>query len=334
MPEEFHDQDAELHKEAEMIITKKPTNSFFSGVFWGVGVIIILGIIGGLVGAYRYPDSVPVFPKILAAVHAPAAFVSGAVISWSDVAVESGALSNYIKNQGGPALGANEIRQRVLHRLFLTKVAEKAAKEKNLAITDDAVNKEIDSLVERLGGKEKVVQEIQKQYGWSLETYRDRVVRPMMLLDALEKKFNDDVSINAAAREKIEKAKAEIDGGASFEEVAKKYGEDATAEVGGDLGDVKRGTTVQQFEDVIFAATPGKVTDIFQTRFGWHIAKVESVKMNKAKEVESVRVRHIVARFKTLQDVLQERLAVASVWQLLKTTPAAREALDTAAPGE
>jgi len=35
-----------------------------------------------------------------------------------------------------------------------------------------------------------------------------------------------------------------------------------------------RGQMVEEFEDVVFNLSPGQVSDVFRTRFGFHIAKV------------------------------------------------------------
>jgi parvulin-like peptidyl-prolyl isomerase len=43
---------------------------------------------------------------------------------------------------------------------------------------------------------------------------------------------------------------------------------------GGDLGYVVRGQLVEEFEDVVFNLSPGQVSDVFRTRFGFHIAKL------------------------------------------------------------
>jgi len=76
----------------------------------------------------------------------------------------------------------------------------------------------------------------------------------------------------AAAHETVAQAHKEITGGAPFEAVVDKYTD--CADSGGDLGYVTRGQLVEEFEDMVFNLSPGQVSDVFRTRFGFHVAKV------------------------------------------------------------
>ncbi|HSW02032.1 MAG TPA: peptidylprolyl isomerase [Sedimentisphaerales bacterium] len=76
----------------------------------------------------------------------------------------------------------------------------------------------------------------------------------------------------ASAHQAVSQAHAEIASGAAFEIVAPKYTD--CADRGGDLGYVVRGQLVEEFDDVVFNLNPGQVSDVFRTRFGFHIAKL------------------------------------------------------------
>ena len=76
----------------------------------------------------------------------------------------------------------------------------------------------------------------------------------------------------AAAHEAISQAHKEILGGVLFEAVVQKHSD--CGDRGGDLGYVTRGQLVEEFEDVVFNLNLGQVSDVFRTRFGFHIAKL------------------------------------------------------------
>ncbi|MCB1019020.1 MAG: peptidylprolyl isomerase [Acidobacteria bacterium] len=89
------------------------------------------------------------------------------------------------------------------------------------------------------------------------------------------KHINEQVS-EEEARKAIDEAKAEIEGGATFEEVADKASD--CPGNGGDLGWFGRGKMVDEFENVVFAMEPGHVSDVFRSVFGFHIAKLLEIR--------------------------------------------------------
>ena len=74
---------------------------------------------------------------------------------------------------------------------------------------------------------------------------------------------------------RLRQLKDRIEGGDSFEELAKSHSDDPGSRVnGGDLGWVNPGDMVPQFEAVMDQLKPNQVSEPFQTPFGWHIVQV------------------------------------------------------------
>jgi peptidyl-prolyl cis-trans isomerase SurA len=100
-----------------------------------------------------------------------------------------------------------------------------------------------------------------------------------------------------AAQAKIVEIKLKLEQGADFGELAKEYSEDpATAPRGGDLGFIKRGDLVKEFEEVAFSLEPNQVSDIVQTQFGYHIIKLIE------KRGEKVHSAHILIQLKPTEE--------------------------------
>ncbi|NTW10618.1 MAG: peptidylprolyl isomerase [Chlorobiaceae bacterium] len=103
-----------------------------------------------------------------------------------------------------------------------------------------------------------------------------------------------DVSADskAAAMEKIRQVQAELKGGADFSEMARKYSQDpGSAKLGGDLGYSRKGEFIPSFESAAYALKEGQVSDVVESRFGYHLIQL----LNK--EANSIHCRHILIIF-------------------------------------
>ena len=91
------------------------------------------------------------------------------------------------------------------------------------------------------------------------------------------------------AYEAISAANEELKSGVAFETVVDKHTD--CADSGGDLGFVMKGQMVEEFEDVVFNLGDGQVSDIFRSRFGFHIAKVYAREPAAVASLEDVKDR-------------------------------------------
>ncbi len=89
------------------------------------------------------------------------------------------------------------------------------------------------------------------------------------------------------AHNAIKEAQDELKNGAAFEAVVEKHTD--CADSGGDLGYVMKGQMVEEFEDVVFNLGLGEISDVFRTRFGFHIAKVYDRKPAAVSELKDVK---------------------------------------------
>jgi peptidyl-prolyl cis-trans isomerase D len=86
-------------------------------------------------------------------------------------------------------------------------------------------------------------------------------------------------SEKAAAKKKAEDVLAQARRpGADFAKLAEKYSDDTSNRLkGGDLGFFARGQMIKPFEDAVFAMKPGDL-QMVETRFGFHVVKLDEVK--------------------------------------------------------
>ncbi|NOY80698.1 MAG: peptidylprolyl isomerase [Kiritimatiellaeota bacterium] len=117
------------------------------------------------------------------------------------------------------------------------------------------------------------------------------------------------------ARKKAETVLAKLKKGADFAELARKDSDGPSSRNGGDLGSFQRGQMVPAFDKAAFALKEGQLSDIVETRFGYHIIKAG---------------KHTPARMKTfkesdaeIRNKLQKKELIARVERVLKAARAA-----------
>lgn len=88
---------------------------------------------------------------------------------------------------------------------------------------------------------------------------------------------NSEGQIDTAfAKLRADSVLAQLNAGASFEEMALKYSDDpGSKEKGGDLGYFERRMMVKEFDEVAFQMEVGQISDLVQTNFGYHIIKLD-----------------------------------------------------------
>ena len=84
-------------------------------------------------------------------------------------------------------------------------------------------------------------------------------------------------------------AKARIDEGAEFADVARDVSTGPTGPNGGDLGWFGAGAMVPEFENQITALEVGGVSDPFETQFGWHVARLDETRMQPRPTLDELR---------------------------------------------
>lgn len=95
-------------------------------------------------------------------------------------------------------------------------------------------------------------------------------------------------SLRALALAQADSVRGEIERGADFATMARRWSDDGSREQGGDLGFFRRGDMVRPFEEVAFALRPGVVSPVVRTQYGYHLIWVERI------QAAEIKARHIL----------------------------------------
>ncbi len=86
-------------------------------------------------------------------------------------------------------------------------------------------------------------------------------------------------SVRADARARAAEILALLEQGDEFADLARRFSNDpGSAQSGGELGWVRRGVMVEEFEDAAFRLGRGQVSDIVDSQFGAHIIQVDRIR--------------------------------------------------------
>ena len=134
------------------------------------------------------------------------------------------------------------------------------------------------------------------------------------------------VKTNAEARDLLKK----LSRGENFTRLAKAYSQDSgTKDHGGDLGLIRKGQTMPEFEAALFSLKPGQTSDVVKTSLGHHIIRVQDRRMVKPLDLQDARdeVRREVIKekerkyFEELVSSLRAKAAIQVMGPVLAGLP-------------
>ncbi len=92
---------------------------------------------------------------------------------------------------------------------------------------------------------------------------------------------------DAEAHAKAAAIRQQLIGGGDFAKLAQQESDDAASrQQGGDMGQVKRGATVLQFEQAAFSLKPGEISDPVKTVYGYDVIQVQSRSIRNLADVK------------------------------------------------
>ena len=113
-------------------------------------------------------------------------------------------------------------------------------------------------------------------------------VRARHILFNVDPAASEDEKNQANAR--AEAVLKRVKTGEDFEKLARAYSDDqSTKAKGGDLGYFTPGQMVPEFGNVAFYTDPGQISDIVETKYGYHIIKVEDRKEARERSFEEMK---------------------------------------------
>lgn len=114
-------------------------------------------------------------------------------------------------------------------------------------------------------------QEVAARYEEDVSNVRFRASHIMMTYPSQATAAERD-----SVRTRLTELRAQLDGGASFADFARRFSQDrGSAEAGGDIGTFGPGEMVRPFEQAVMALEPGEISEVVETPMGLHIIRLD-----------------------------------------------------------
>jgi foldase protein PrsA len=211
----------------------------------------------------------------------------------------------------------DQLRDQVLGLLISFEWIKREAEEQGVEVTDEEVKKAFEEQKKQSFPKEADYKKFLETSG---QTNEDVMMR--VRLDALSNKIRDKVTkgkdkvtdqqikeyydknknqfaqperrdlhiILTKTKAKANQAKAALQDGEPFKDVAKQYSiDDASKAQGGKLPAVAKGQQEKAFDTAIFGADKGKITGPVKTQFGYYVFKVDKINAASQQTLEQAK---------------------------------------------
>ena len=226
-----------------------------------------------------------------------AALVGGQPISLADYEAQIAVAQGYYLQQPGVdaeseagKVALAQLRRQVLDWLIDQVLIEQAATREGIVVPDDQVEGEIQKMQ---GEDEARFGQWLVANGLTMESFRTRLRIEMMGATLSERVAgNIPTSVEQAhvrhillsTEEECIDILAQLNAGSDFATLAKSSSLDQTsAPQGGDLGFVPRGLMAPEFEEAAFTLSPGEISGVIKTQFGYHI--LQMIESDPSREV-------------------------------------------------
>jgi peptidyl-prolyl cis-trans isomerase SurA len=230
-----------------------------------------------------------------------------------------------------------------LDQLILRRLQLQYASQIGITAAENEINAALKDVLNRNNLTQEALTDLLTREGLTLQDYKDRLREQIILARLMNQAVRSRVSVDAseveayykahqdefnqpaqarvrhiffrtdpgaappqedAVRERASRVLQEARNGGNFADLARRYSEDATAANGGDLGVIKRGQVLPEFEEVIFALREGDISEVIRTPNGLHIVKIEA--FTKGSEQSFPEIKAEIER-RLLQGKIEQR---------------------------
>lgn len=264
-------------------------------IIYGTLAFVVALIVFGAIFIYRFNESRIIPNYIYNKVFYPAVIIDGDnFITIGEINQNLLSVRKFYESQDFSSLGLRfdfttedgkkrlKIREKeLINKMIEDKIIEMLAKERGIKITDKMVSSNVDRKMDEYGNEEAIRENLNNLYGWEIDDFEDKIVKPSLYKDELEKWLGEN-----DGKEKNENSKNEANAtikkikekGDNFDAVAKNVSEEKNGNTGGKLGWFKEEQISKDIRKEVVALKDGENSDVLESNLGYHIIRMDDIK--------------------------------------------------------
>lgn len=256
-----------------------------------------------ILGLYKFENTSTFMYRVTQIVPFPVAKIEGKYVSYESYLFELRHFMHYYETQQKLSFETEDgqkqledFKRQSMDKVINDTYVKHLAEQNGIEVSQAEVDQEI-AIVRnqnRLGTSDQVFEDVLRDFwGWSVDDFK-RSLRDQLLARKVAS------TLDTEAQEKAQTALDDLNSGAKFEDVAKKYSEDeATKNDGGDYGiliDQADRDIPAKITNAIFSQQEGEYSDVIDTGYSLEIVKTLEFEGNKA------RAAHIQINFMDINE--------------------------------
>lgn len=296
----------------------------------GSAAVIFLFLLVLVLGVYKFNWSNRFFVATTKVIPFPAVYVRGAgTVPVNEIKADDEAIKKFYESQDFEKIGMRvdfstdqgkkrlQVKEKgIINKLIENKVIESLAKARGITLTDTTIAAELESNIQQFGNKDNLMSDLARLYGWTLDDFEQKVVKPEMYSEKLTEIYASSLD-TSAEQTKIKSLYDRVTSKKEdFAKVAKENSDGQSAANGGDLGWSTKDQLIQQVVDKAFLMKTGEISEPIQSPLGFHVLKLLEKKTENGQDM--VHLAQIFIKIPTYPDWLASQMKNYPVTVFLK----------------
>jgi len=211
----------------------------------------------------------------------------------------------------------------IFNKLIEDAVVKHIATEQGLIVEQEEIDRAIKESLNKFGvDEQRLALNLQDNYGWTIEDFKNKVVKNQLLLKKLWQWYQRNIQTSVEYNKAEEILEILKEDNSKFAELAMRYSDGESRKQGGEMNWMKESQIIPEVVERLANMESGDISGVIISPLGFHIVLLEDVKKNddayesnkQSGDLDNeYKFKQIFIRGKSFVDWLVEQKRLASV---------------------